>query len=111
MIYPPSDFLTRINDALLKRGPLLLPRFGGQRKIVWLERRYHQYYLISTTGEERWLALWEVNQLLHALGLLFQLAHEETVPSLIALPSQASGEASGPLSQTTSEAITASVQP
>src|SRR6516164_6550433 len=100
MIHPPSDFLTRINDALLKRGPLLLPRFGGQRKILRMECRYHHYYLISETGEERLLELWEVNQLLHALGLLFELTHKETIPSLMALRSQDSGAASGPIPQT-----------
>ncbi len=97
MVHPPSDWLTRINDALRSRGPLLLPRFGGQRKILRLERRYHQYYLIAATGEERLLALWEINQLLLSLGLLSQLAHEETVPSLIALQLPSGGALSGQL--------------
>jgi hypothetical protein len=79
------DLLRRVNEAFRQRGPLLLPRFGGQRKILYLQQTAQEYYLISEAGERRRLSSWEVPQLIRSLGLLSQLTYEEAALSLTVL--------------------------
>jgi hypothetical protein len=62
--------LSLINEQLRRRGPLLLPRFGGSRRIIGIFRWDEAFVLCSEQWEIRLLVPWELPQLGLSLGLL-----------------------------------------
>lgn len=65
-----DDLLNRIRDMLKLRGPLLLPRFGGTRRISWIFRWEDAFVLLSDHREICVLSPWQIPLLCLSLGML-----------------------------------------